>query len=161
MNYSHLSVSAILLMTLGVFLLFTQCNPSENESSGNSPEPELADFMGTMQYHTHKLALSVKASNTELSEFYLHELEEATETVISSIQTYEGHNIANLTESKLEPAFEPVHEAVESEDWQEAREQLINLVSSCNSCHQSTDHGFVVIEPGFDNNPYNQNFEND
>lgn len=158
MLYSRFSLFSILLMTLGTLFLLTQCNSSENKSSTQS-EPELADLMSTMQYHTHKLALSVEASNTELSEFYLHELEEATETVISSVQTYEGHDIANLTESMLEPGFEPVHEALENEDWKEAKEQLFNLTESCNSCHQSTDHGFVVIKPGFDNNPYNQDFE--
>lgn len=115
--------------------------------------------MATMQYHTHKLALSIEASNTELAEFYLHELEEATETVINEVTTYEGHQISALTKSMLVPTLKPVDDAVESADWEDARERMIDLTASCNACHQSTDHGFVVIEPGFDKNPWNQNFD--
>lgn len=152
-------IPLILTLVLIVFLFLSQCSNSNSDREQMETEPELADYMSTMQYHTHKLALSIKASNTKLAEFYLHELEEATETVISKVSTYEGHEISALTEAMLEPKFDPVDEAIESADWEKAKEKLMDLTDSCNACHQSTDHGFVVVEPGFDNNPWNQNFE--
>lgn len=161
-------ISLTLTLALTAFLFLSQCSNSntegeqisgENNRQQAAEEPELANFMATMQYHTHKLALSIEASNADLAKFYLHELEEATETVINEVSTYEGHEISTLTETMLEPQFDPVDEAVESADWEKAKEKLMDLTDSCNACHQSTDHGFVAVEPGFDNNPWNQNFE--
>ncbi len=53
-------------------------------------EEGLAVQMAWMQTYLHKLDLSVQAGNGELSHFYLHELEEAAEGVVETIEEYDG-----------------------------------------------------------------------
>src|SRR5690554_5718211 len=48
----------------------------------SAPAPGLAIQMKYIQHWTHKLGLSVDAENTELMEFYHHELEEGAEDLI-------------------------------------------------------------------------------
>ncbi|MGM0546344.1 MAG: hypothetical protein ACQEST_06440 [Bacteroidota bacterium] len=142
-------------------LLIVQCTSSgqdNHDQDKDHEEVELAVVMSQLQTHTHKFALSVDAENHELASFYMHEMEESTETITEEVPTYEGHDIAGLMEQYLEPQMESTEEALEEKDWEKVRNQTIDLVDSCNSCHAASDHGFVKITSGFDKNPFNQDF---
>lgn len=142
-------------------VLIIQCttpDQNNNKQEEDDDEVELAVVMGQLQTHTHKYALSVQAENHELASFYLHEMEESAETIAEEVPTYEGYDIAELIGQYLEPQIESNEEALENNDWEQVREQTIKLVDSCNSCHGASDHGFVKITNGFENNPFNQDF---
>lgn len=153
---------------LSVLTIFTvaaltiQCNSKaqdkENHKTEEHEEVELAVAMGQLQTYTHKYALAVEANNHELASFYLHEVEESVEGIAEDVPSYEGYDINQLIEQYLEPEIEPTEEALESKNWDEIRKQTIKLVDTCNACHEASDHGFVKITPGFDNNPFNQDF---
>ncbi len=151
-----------ILTIFAVAALIMQCNSTAQDENDNKPEEheevELAVVMSQLQTHAHKFALSVEAENHELASFYMHEMEESAETITEKVPTYEGYNIAELMEQYLEPQMESTEEALEEKDWDNVRQQTIKLVNSCNSCHGASDHGFVKITPGFDNNPFNQDF---
>jgi hypothetical protein len=155
--------SLLLFCTLTAF--FISCssagedNNPEQQIAAGAEEPHLVELMSALQRYTHKLSLSVAAENGELADFYLHELEETTVEIIEDVPEYEGHKIAELTESMLQPALEPVDEAIDSERYEAARERVEQMVTSCNNCHAATDHGFIEVTPGFEENPYNQNFD--
>lgn len=124
----------------------------------HAEEPELASAMAQLQYFTHKLALSVEARNAELAGFYLHEAEETAESIRDGIPEYEGMSIGPLVGSMLIPLIERVEESLDEPDWPQVDRALSETVQSCNSCHEATEHGFIVIElrPGL--NPYMQSF---
>lgn len=151
-----------ILTIFAVAALIMQCNSTaqdqENHETEEHEEVELAIAMGQLQTYTHKYALAVEAENHELASFYLHEVEESVEGIAKDVPTYEGYDIAKLIEQYLEPEIEPTEEALESKNWDEVRKQTIKLVDTCNACHEASDHGFVKITPGFDNNPFNQDF---
>ncbi|ALO47621.1 hypothetical protein [Pseudohongiella spirulinae] len=136
-------------------VLVTGCSVN---SSVQTYTPGLAVQMKDMQYWTHKLALSIEAGNLELIDFYHHELEEAVEDLIDSVESYDGFPIAELTESMLEPALETLEDRLDEENLQGMRTAFAGVVQSCNSCHQVTEHGFIRIGDGFGNNPFNQIF---
>jgi hypothetical protein len=156
--YRLLSVLTI----FAVSALTIQCNSAaqdnKNKETEKHEEVELAVAMGQLQTYTHKYTLAVEAENHELASFYLHEIEESVEGIAEDVPTYEGYDIAKLIGQYLEPEIEPTEEALESKNWEEVRKQTIKLVDTCNSCHEASDHGFVKITPGFNNNPFNQDF---
>jgi len=151
------------LPVLAFALTFTACDGVPGTATAQQTiieqyTPGLAVQMKDMQYWSHKLALSVGAENAELADFYHHELEEAVEDLIDSIETYDGFAIAQLTEVMLVPTLDAVEDAIDEGDWTEARSAVSAMVQSCNACHVATDHGFIRITEGFDVNPFNQSF---
>lgn len=120
--------------------------------------PELADAMGDLQRYFHKFALAVEAENHELAEFYFHEVRASADGIKKNIPGYEGYDIARFMKTFLDPTIEPVETALANKNWEKVRKRTIELNNACNSCHNATSHGFVKVEPGFDNNPFNQDF---
>jgi mono/diheme cytochrome c family protein len=139
----------------GATLLLAGCSMT---STMQPYTPGLAVQMKDMQYWTHKLALSIDAGNLELADFYHHELEEAVEDLIDSIDTYDGFAIAQLTSSMLMPALETLEDRLDDDDVAGMRVAFSGVVQACNSCHQVTEHAFIRITDGFGNNPFNQVF---
>ncbi|NGP89132.1 hypothetical protein [Fodinibius halophilus] len=155
---------------LGLFfctLLLIYCSSPDKKETTAQQEgvekakkdtPELADAMGQLQYYTHKYTLAVDAQNHELATFYFHEVRAAADGIKKNIPGYEGYDIARFMKLFLDPTIEPVETALANKNWEEVRAKTIEMVNSCNSCHNATSHGFVKVTPGFDNNPYNQDF---
>lgn len=161
-------LSIIILFTCSMVLVYCSSEQTESESgSGNSNSqrattevPELADAMGVLQQYTHKFALAVEAENQELANFYFHEIEASIEGIKEEIPTYGGHDIRRFMSLFIDPTIEPAEEALQTQDWEDLREKTITMISACNSCHNATGYGFIQVTPGFDNNPFNQEFGN-
>lgn len=147
-------VAFLLVIIAGAVMLMNQQDPVPAAADVHGDEPELAEAMASMQYYTHKLALSLEAENSELAGFYLHELEELAEAVADDIPEYEGHRIGELVEAMLVPEIEALEERLAAGTGSASIEGLIR---ACNDCHATTDHGFIVIE-STDANPYMQDF---
>lgn len=156
------------LFLLGILII--QC-ASENSDSDQQQKnsnavqraaedvPELADAMGQLQTYLHKYALAVEAENHELATFYFHEVRASTDYIKENIPGYEGYDIARFMKQFLDPTIEPVENALAERDWEKVRKRTETMVSSgCNSCHNATSHGFIQVTPGYDNNPFNQDF---
>lgn len=127
-----------------------------------SDEPEdhdLINNMGSMQYFSHKLDLSIRHKNRELVDFYAHEIEETLEET-TEITEYHGKPIGELAEAMLVPAFERFEQAVDDEagDWGAIDTRFGELIDACNACHQATEYGYINIQRT-DANPYMQSFE--
>lgn len=149
--------------------LFIHCSSnnsgtSQSKSQQQGPQkakqdvPELADAMGQLQTYFHKYALAVDAKNHELATFYFHEVRASADGIKKNIPGYEGYDIARFMNTFLDPTIEPVEKALANKNWEQVRKRTIQVVQACNSCHNATSHGFVKITPGFDNNPFNQDF---
>jgi len=128
--------------------------PDEDEGEEHA---ELAVSMSWMQRWTHKAALAV-TENKELSDFYLHELEETVETIQEETPTYEGYEVGTLTEQILVPSLDSLDAAVDAGDWPAAQERLAGVARSCNQCHAATDHSFVRVRLDSLANPFAQSF---
>lgn len=157
----------LLSIVLFSFIFLSQCTSQEqsnrqqeqqSSTQQDAPAPELAEYMSKMLYYTHKFALSVDAENRELAQFYFHETRALSEEIKKDIPGYEGYDIARFMRLFLDPTIQPVEDALAGNNWQTTRKTALDLIDSCNSCHNATGHGFVNVTPGFDKNPYNQDF---
>lgn len=117
----------------------------------------LIGLMGSLQYFSHKLSLSIDANNARLAGFYAHEVEEVIE-VLEEMKDYKGKPIAKLVKSQLLPAFEVLEGKVKSGDMKAASGAFDNMLRGCNSCHTTTQHGFIKIQRS-SVNPYMQSFD--
>lgn len=158
-------ISISFLFTFSIILVYCSPEQPENESGTNrtaqqagTEVPELADEMSTLQQYSHKYALAVEAENQELAQFYFHEVLATIEVIKDEIPSYDGYDIRRFMTLFIDPAIEPVEEAMKTRDWGDIREKTITLVNACNSCHNATNHGFIKVTPGFNNNPFNQDF---
>lgn len=160
-------VTIMSLFICGILLAYCSSETAEPEQSASNQNtvrkakedvPELADAMGQLQTYTHKYALAVEAENHELATFYFHEVRASADGIKENIPSYEGYDIERFMRMFLDPTIESVETALADKDWEEVRQRTIELVDACNSCHNATSHGFVKITPGFDNNPFNQDF---
>lgn len=129
----------------------------QTRGTGAGEHPELAESMALLQRYTHKLSLAVTARNAELARFYQHELEEVSEEIGEEIPVYEGHEVAKLMSSMLDPQIEAMEQAVAAGDWPRCGELVGTLTQACNSCHQATEHAFIHIAAA-PANPFNQKF---
>lgn len=120
-------------------------------------ESGLVNWMGRLQYFTHKLGLAVDARNRALQGFYAHEVEEVIEH-ISEIREVDGVEIGALVEAKLVPAFDALEGAVEAGDQARTDRAYAELIGACNACHRATSRPYILIEHRADN-PYPQRFE--
>ncbi len=163
MNRYLIGCCVVLLLVNG-WLVFERMNALAyaQESSAEvhaEEEPELAAYMTSMQQYSHKLMLSVQARNAPAAGFYLHELEELTETIETEVPTYEGYEIATLVRSMLASELEELEEALARGHWSRIDARIDAVTQSCNQCHEATDHGFIRIRSENLSNPYNQSFE--
>ena len=72
----------LLTSVLFSFIFISQCTSPEQSqqkqqkasTQSEATTPELAEYMSTMHYYTHKFALAVDAEHQELAQFYFHEI---------------------------------------------------------------------------------------
>lgn len=155
------------LFMCGILLVYCSSETHEAQQSSDNQDavqkaaedvPELADAMGQLQTYTHKYALAVDAEYHELAEFYFHEVRASVDGIKENIPGYEGYDIERFMRLFLDPTIEPVETALAERNWDEIRQRTIEMVDACNACHNATSHGFIRVTPGFDNNPFNQDF---
>jgi cytochrome c556 len=170
--FDEVSPVKVFFLTLSFVLcalVTIQCTTEQNNNNSTKASqqevkkakkdtPELADAMGQLQTYFHKYALAVDAKNHELATFYFHEVRAAADGIKENIPGYEGYDIKKFMTLMFDPAIEPTETALANRNWEEVRKKTIELSDSCNSCHNATAHGFVKITPGFNNNPFNQDF---
>lgn len=158
-TYRNLLLIAVIGISTG--LLLALCTGTEENGLETSQTHEgkgLAEYMYFMQIYTHKVLLSIESENGELAGFYMHELEETAEDIIAHIEEYEGFPVSELTRTILLPVIEELEEELGRDDWERIRNKARVLVNSCNSCHISTDHAFIVITDEASGNPFLQQF---
>ena len=121
-------------------------------------EPGLYEVMTQMQTVVHKMSYAIDAENSDLLDFYIHELEELSDELIEADLWYHDHPVGGLTKAMLIPTIEDLEDALESGNWTDVQAKASILVQSCNSCHISTGYDYVVIQERAETNPFNQDF---
>ncbi len=120
--------------------------------------PELAPFMSRIQAFSQKLGYSIENSNQPLAQFCLHEIEEEFEEIQDEIPEHDEMPIAEYISTLINPAFEPFEEALQTKNWELAKEHYLSFIQRCNACHIQTAHEYIEILPASGKPPFNQKF---
>ncbi|MDZ7758060.1 hypothetical protein [Rhodohalobacter sp.] len=137
-----LAALCVFLIILSGFL-WVKMTTLENQVK-ELQKPSLYETMTLMQSVVHKISYAIDNENGELLDFYIHELEEATEEIIEANLVYHDQPVGQLTEKMLEPTIEVLEDAVESGDWDRVQERNQVMIRACNNCHTSTGYSWRV-----------------
>lgn len=107
---------------------------------------ELAEGMHYLQIYMNKLWFAGLAENEELTKFYLHELEEFMEDIVSRNVVSRGKNISELMQSMALPQIELLENQLEKKDKISFVLGYRGLMNSCNSCHIAAGRPYLVID---------------
>lgn len=153
----RLSISILFVATL--FSIACQQEPKEVVKKVESKviheeqELELAVSMGYLQRYLTKTYFAAQEENTQLHDFYTHELEEVMEKIQEAGIEEDGVNISyNILHYGIK-SLETYESRIKEEGFKNHKEHFQNLINGCNSCHMVSKHPFIQIQVPT-SNPY-------
>lgn len=100
----------------------------------------LADIMSTVQFRHSKLWMAGQQKNWELAGY---ELELVNTNLTEAIAFYTDIPVENIR--MIDPPLKSMESAIAARDGAAFRKAFGDLTTGCNSCHQSTGRGFIVM----------------
>ncbi|MBS1590176.1 MAG: hypothetical protein JST52_11240 [Bacteroidetes bacterium] len=141
-----------------------QENPSKNwqtqidslqSTIKDSYKPGFGEFMSSIQVHHEKLWFAGINQNWKLATFEINEIKES----ISNIKKYCADRPEVQSLDMIEDPLSNISIAIEKKSMPNFKNGFTLLTSTCNSCHQTTNHGFNVITTPVTPPFSNQNFK--
>jgi len=136
-------------------------SPHQQHASqaGNGPyAPRLGDLMILQQIRHAKMWFAVAANNWPLAGHELAGLKDGFEDVDRLYPTIQGISTKPVLAALGAGELTELGRAIEDRDRIKFVTAFDRLTAACNGCHQSTGHGFVVIQqpisPPFNNQSY-------
>jgi hypothetical protein len=144
--------AALLALFAGTITLAT-LNLARAQTSavaqGAEPQPyrpSLSDLMtASIQPRHIKLGLAGQEKNWPHAAYELGNLKGAFDRAAHAWPMYRTTNMADLIEATTKAPMDAVAAAIKAGDAGKFNEAYEELTETCNACHQSTDHGLVVI----------------
>jgi len=122
-------------------------SPQQGPGPAAAYRPGLGDLMTmTVQPRHTKLGLAGAAGNWTYAAYALHELEESFERAAKAWPKYRTYSIPDMMESVAREPMKAVADAIKAGDAARFTAAYAQLTASCNTCHQSTERGFIVIQ---------------
>jgi mono/diheme cytochrome c family protein len=154
----------IILLILAVLLplaALAQSPPpaaEEGQAAAKSYVPGIEQFMNVIQNEHAKLWYAGSAQNWELAAYQLGEIKEIMSDVEDLYPTFKNLPLGKMLDAVITGQIVEVEKALDAKDSKAFAAGYDKLTEACNSCHQATGNGFIVIQrpsgPAFPN----QNF---
>ena len=122
--------------------------------------PQMAALMSMIVQPRHaKLGLAGRAQNWPLAKYELIELRRGFVIVSKAVPRWKGLPVPDLFEAAMDDPMKLLEIAVQQQHKVQFDRAFARLTESCNACHATTDHSYIVIkEPDASAFP-NQQFE--
>jgi hypothetical protein len=109
--------------------------------------PDWATLMTTTVQPRHiKLGLAGQQGNWAYASYELHELQEAFERASAVWPTWRNFSITEMMESVAKEPMAALGEAIKASSATRFEAAYGQLTAACNTCHQSTERGVIVIQ---------------
>jgi hypothetical protein len=120
--------------------------------------PGIEQFMNAIQSEHAKLWYASQSSNWELADYQLGEIKEIMGDVQDLYPKFKDLPFADMLDKVITSEIADLEKAIAKKDTKAFTAGFTKLSEACNSCHQATGMGFVVIktpsQPAF----FNQDF---
>ena len=161
---SSIALVTILLSISGVALsqpVSRRADPSGTHAPGQAPArtphpegsravksyiPGLEQFMNVIQTEHAKLWYAGSARNWPLAAYQLGEIKEVMSDVQDLVPTFKSLPLAQMLDAVITGPIADVEKALDAKDSAKFAAGYDKLTAACNSCHQATGMGFVVIQ---------------
>jgi len=107
----------------------------------NSYKPGFGEFMSSVQVHHNKLWFAGTNNNWKLADFEITEIKES----LDDIKAYCTDRPETNSIGMIDQPLQNVSNAIQQKNSTEFKSSYMILTSTCNSCHQATQHGFNII----------------
>lgn len=111
--------------------------------------PELGQQMLELQIRHARLWQAGEARNWMLTQFQLAELRESLNGVVELNGEHAALQPARLAEvlpAMMDPALKQMQSAIDGQDGAAFDAAYDEVSKACTACHESSDHGFLVIQ---------------
>ena len=153
-----------LVATLLPFVALAQSEPPKEPPKQAVKEvskiyvPGLEQFMNVILIEHNKLWFAAKARNWALAEYQLGEIKEIMGDVQDFVPVFKNLPLADMLDAVITKEIAALEKSIEAKDYRSFTAGYDKLTLACNTCHQSTENGFVVIkrptQPAFTNQDY-------
>ena len=117
-------------------------------------KPGFGEFMSSIQVHHNKLWFAGINQNWKLADFEINEIKES----LSDIKKYCIDRPETNSIGMIEQPLQNISNAIQQNNISEFKNSYTILTTTCNSCHQATQHEFNVItiptEPPYSNQSF-------
>ena len=118
-----------------------------DEKASREPySPGLGEIMALQQMRHSKLWFAGAARNWELAGYELDELKEGFEDAAKLFPAVNGVSLGEAIGAITAVDIPELGTAISAHDRTRFARAFDKLTASCNACHQSTAHGFIVIQ---------------
>jgi len=105
-----------------------------------------------------KLWLAGDARNWELADYQIDELKEGLEDVVKYFPTYKDIPVGQMIEATIMTPVAEVEIAIKAKDKAKFTAAFDKLTTACNTCHQSANRPFIVVQRPTGSSFPNQSF---
>jgi cytochrome c553 len=121
--------------------------------------PGLEQFMGVIQNEHMKLGFAGKANNWELAAYQLAEIKELLGDIQDLVPKFKDVSLTDMIDAVIVGPITDLEKAIDAKDARKFVAGYDHLITACNSCHEATGNGFIVIQRPATNPFANQRFE--
>jgi hypothetical protein len=159
MLYRKILTAAFLLML--PLAVSAQQPETSSPPAAEAPKaylPGIEQFRNVIQNEHAKLWYAAQARNWELAAYQLGEIKEIMGDVQELYPKFKDLPLADMLDKVITDEIVVLEKAIDKKDFRSLAAGYAKLNEACNSCHQATGNGFVVIktpkQPAF----FNQDF---
>jgi len=107
--------------------------------------PDIGEYMTTFQLHIGKLWFAVKASNWELADYEVNELNESMEAAEALHSVKNDVNISGVLNAVRQTEVAGMADSIKNKNALEFQKNYDETLSACNGCHESAGFKFIRI----------------
>ena len=143
--------AALAALAAAVALPVARAQPMHSHDVGEKVSkepfsPGLGEIMALQQMRHSKLWFAGAARSWELAGYELDELKEGFEVVAKLFPTVNGVSLGQAIAAIAAVDIPQLGKAISAHDRSKFASGFDKLTASCNACHQTTTHGFIVIQ---------------
>jgi hypothetical protein len=119
---------------------------SEGSHQAKSYTPGIEQFMNVIQSEHAKLWFAGSARNWELAAYQLAEIKEIMSDVEDLYPKFKDLPLGQMLDNVITGPIADLEKALDAKDFAKFSAGFGKLTEACNSCHQATGNGFIVIQ---------------
>ena len=93
-----------------------------------------------------KLWLAGEARNWDLADYEIDELKEGLEDIVKYFPVYKDMPVGRMIETTAMAPIKDVEAAIKAKDRARFISAFDKLTAACNTCHQSANRPFIVVQ---------------
>lgn len=115
------------------------------QQARDSYVPDLGELMAVTQLRHFKLSYAAEVNNWELASYEVAQVRKSFDAAAEFYPVLQNVQQAKLLSDVSDPALKAIDSSIKAKDRAAFEKSFNDLTNACNSCHQQTNVGFIVV----------------